>query len=198
MPWSWVLCLGQGFGLVWRSCPLGVPHNWHAKTARERNQETEEGARGSSAVRQRNCQHLAKPSGPSERVSGTLACNKLGSAQSEAARNGGNPSGPEWTQTRRLQHRADCSNEQLPCAGRRLPCRVARMESTPRSPAQSLVESAKQYPLANSHKAGSSEPSMILSRSITPLTQADLKCSMCPLERRGSWMLRCPQRTKRS
>ena len=31
---------------------LGVPHKWHTKTERKRNQETEEGARGSSAVRQ--------------------------------------------------------------------------------------------------------------------------------------------------
>lgn len=52
MPWPWVLCLGQGFSLVWGSSPLGVPDKWHAKTERERNQETEEGARGSKAVRQ--------------------------------------------------------------------------------------------------------------------------------------------------
>ena len=70
----------------------------------------------------------------------------------------------------------------------RRPCRVARMESTPRSSTPSLVESAKQYPFANSHKAGSSGPTMNLSRSITPLTQARAKCSMCPLGRRGSWM----------
>ena len=52
------------------------------------------------------------------------------------------------------------------------------MEATWRSPSLALIESSKQYPLADSHKTGSSEPSMTLIRSITPLTQASVKCSM--------------------
>jgi hypothetical protein len=65
--------------------------------------------------------------------------------------------------------------------GGRLLGRVAKMEER-WSSAYSLMESTKQYPVADSHKAGSSEPSMTLIRFITLLTPAYVKCSMCVLK----------------
>ena len=75
-----------------------------------------------------------------------------------------------------------------------MPVRVAEMEAIWRSPAYSLMESRKQYPDANSNKAVSSEPSMTLIRFITPLTQANVKCSMCLLESEDMGRYKCATR----
>ena len=53
------------------------------------------------------------------------------------------------------------------------------------------MESREQYPVADNHKAGSSEPSMTLIRFIIPLTPANLKCSMYLPENKNEGRYNC-------
>jgi hypothetical protein len=101
------------------------------------------------------------------------------------ARNGGQPCTPNINHIRRAADRAERSQVKLDGAGRRLHCCAAAMVEMQRSLAQSLKESATQWPLVKSHLASTRETTMIRMKHITRLTFSNIKRSTCFLEKRS-------------
>ena len=166
MPWSWLLCHAQAFGLEWRGSPLGTPHKWHAATEQERNQETKEGARGSSAVRQRNCQHWARPRDSSEEKAQRQTHPNAAGAISELESGTGNPLGPVYVPMRRFSTCADGSNERASGKRERWARPAADSEARKRPAGELLSGSRTHCPAAATQSVGSSHVSIIRRRTI--------------------------------
>jgi hypothetical protein len=156
--------------IVLRTCSIRTEHLVRCialrhGASRATDYEILEGARGSKAVRQSNCQHAASPNGPAEALESVAGVSDISSRWPELTSRGGDPSALDSLPRRRLNRRAAESKWH---ASSRTPCSPwSTIEVDDRSSAKipRSAWSSRLCPDATSHRAGSSIASMALPKS---------------------------------
>jgi len=166
---------GGAGGILTRQLTLGRDPSGNSKKTdwlrrAGTNQEKEEGARGSRAARQENCQHTARARGLSrcaERDRDLRSAARVG----ETGSNSGGLLLPRCLPRRELRVRVEMSGEQKGCEGHCLPQSNAHVELHEHGAEHRSDVAPSPCPQSRSKSAGKSEAKATFVRSMVGLTR---------------------------